>query len=134
MPTRRNRIFKQVKLKNSKYKPELPDSIKNNANLIDEKLQNIRVCDPAIGSGAFPVGMMNEIVKARMSLNPYVSVIPSDVVADLSAKTTSVIANEVKQSRSFCHSEQSEESRTPYNFKRHAIQNCLYGVDIDSEQ
>ena len=22
--------------------------------------------------------------------------------------------------------------RTPYHFKRHAIQNCLYGVDIDS--
>ena len=22
-------------------------------------------------------------------------------------------------------------ARTPYHFKRHAIQNCLYGVDID---
>ena len=25
----------------------------------------------------------------------------------------------------------SKEGRTTYNFKRHAIQNCLYGVDID---
>jgi len=25
-----------------------------------------------------------------------------------------------------------EEGRTPYNFKRHCIENCIYGVDIDS--
>ncbi|MDZ4817753.1 MAG: hypothetical protein SGJ20_02135, partial [Planctomycetota bacterium] len=39
--------------------------------LIDEKLANIKVCDPAVGSGAFPVGMMSEIVKARGVLAVY---------------------------------------------------------------
>src|SRR4030067_2019836 len=63
------------------------------------------VWDPAIGSGAFPGGMMNEIIRTRNALTPYIT--------------------------SPRHSERSEESRTPYNFKRHAIQNCLYGVDID---
>lgn len=28
----------------------------------------MKICDPAIGSGAFPVGMMNELVRARMAL------------------------------------------------------------------
>jgi len=43
----------------------MPESIRNNTALIDEKLANIKVCDPAVGSGAFPVGMMSEIVRAR---------------------------------------------------------------------
>jgi hypothetical protein len=52
-------------------------------------LRDITVCDPAIGSGAFPVGMMTEIVRARVALTPYF--------------------NDVAE-------------RTPYYFKRHAIQ------------
>ncbi len=77
---------------------ELPAAIKTHARLLDDKLAAITVCDPAIGSGAFPVGMMQEIVRARSALTPY--------------------CNDV-------------HDRTAYHFKRHAIQNCLYGVDID---
>jgi hypothetical protein len=76
----------------------LPKTIEQHAKLIDEKLAEITICDPAVGSGAFPVGMMTEIVRARSSLTPYF--------------------NDVYE-------------RTSYHFKRHAIQNCLYGVDID---
>ncbi|GAG61266.1 unnamed protein product, partial [marine sediment metagenome] len=39
------------------YSHKLSASIRNNADLIDEKLADIAVCDPAVGSGAFPVGM-----------------------------------------------------------------------------
>ena len=77
---------------------KLPAAVKTNARLLDEKLAAITVCDPAIGSGAFPVGMMQEIVRARSALTPYFN---------------------------------DTHERTPYHFKRHAIQNCLYGVDID---
>jgi type II restriction/modification system DNA methylase subunit YeeA len=80
------------------YAIKMPKSIEQHARLIDEKLADITVCDPAVGSGAFPVGMMTEIVRARSALTPYF--------------------NDVHE-------------RTPYHFKRHAIQNCLYGVDID---
>lgn len=50
----------------------LPKSVEDNAKELDEALKNIKVCDPAIGSGAFPVGMMNEIVRARMALNKFI--------------------------------------------------------------
>lgn len=80
------------------YAHRLPKSIESNARRIDDALRTITVCDPAIGSGAFPVGMMTEIVRARMTLTPYF--------------------NDVAE-------------RTPYHFKRHAIQASLYGVDID---
>ena len=85
-----------------KYKtPRLPDKIIKHASLIDEKLANIKVCDPAVGSGAFPVGMMNEIIRARKALTPFIK--PGSVIP----------------------------GRSSYHFKRHAIEHCLYGVDID---
>ena len=80
------------------YARRLPSAIETHAGAIDEALRDITVCDPAIGSGAFPVGMMSEIVRARSALTPYFP---------------------------------GETERTPYHFKRHAIQASLYGVDID---
>lgn len=53
------------------YSYKIPESIRKNASLIDEQLSVIKVCDPAVGSGAFPVGMMSEIVKARQMLGTY---------------------------------------------------------------
>ncbi|MCH9853618.1 MAG: Eco57I restriction-modification methylase domain-containing protein [Alphaproteobacteria bacterium] len=80
------------------YKHIITAPIRTHATAIDDALKHIKVCDPAIGSGAFPVGMMNEIVRLRLLLNrcglpqPYI--------------------------------------RTAYDFKYHAIQESLYGVDI----
>jgi type I restriction-modification system DNA methylase subunit len=59
--------------KSTGYKPQLPKSIETNAPLLDRKLEEIAVCDPAVGSGAFLVGMMSEIVRARKTLTPYFS-------------------------------------------------------------
>lgn len=81
-----------------RYAFKLPESVREHANLIDEKLKTIRICDPAVGSGAFVVGMMNEIFRIRNTLMTY-------------------LGDNVE-----CN---------PYHLKRHAIQNCLYGVDID---
>ncbi|RNI39883.1 class I SAM-dependent DNA methyltransferase [Hanamia caeni] len=83
-----------------RYSYHLPESIRTYAADIDKALAGIRVCDPAIGSGAFPVGIMNEIVKAREILTTY-----------LPAK--------------------KQKERTAYEFKRHCIQESIYGVDID---
>lgn len=49
----------------------LPESIRNYAKEIDFALADVKICDPAIGSGAFPVGMMTEIVRARQVLTAY---------------------------------------------------------------
>jgi hypothetical protein len=57
--------------KTTKHKIELPESIKSNAGKIDDYLASIRACDPAIGSGAFPVGLLHEIVNARLALAPH---------------------------------------------------------------
>ncbi|MCD6172978.1 MAG: hypothetical protein J7J96_04190, partial [Sulfurimonas sp.] len=59
------------KYQDKTYKSLLPKSIQNKANELDKLLQNIKVADPAVGSGAFPLGMINEIVRARKVLNVY---------------------------------------------------------------
>lgn len=59
--------------KSTEYTALLPDSIRKNAKLIDDLLADITVCDPAVGSGAFPVGMMNEIVRARNVLSVFLN-------------------------------------------------------------
>ena len=75
----------------------LPKSIKESYKEIDRLLKEIKIVDPAVGSGAFPVGMMNEIIKARSILSMYF-----------------------------------HEKRSDYDLKREIIENCLYGVDIES--
>lgn len=53
------------------YAFKLPESVRTYARQIDDQLASIKVCDPAIGSGAFPVGMMHEIVRVRKTLSSY---------------------------------------------------------------
>jgi|Deesub1362A_J573_1020465.scaffolds.fasta_scaffold01312_4 hypothetical protein len=65
--------IKEGKQKTSDCKPKLPESIRKNAKIIDDKLRDIKICDPAIGSGAFPVGMMHEIVKTRNVLSTFIN-------------------------------------------------------------
>jgi adenine-specific DNA-methyltransferase len=43
--------------------------ILKNAKLIEELLDNVKICDPAIGSGAFPMGLLQIIFRAKMSLD-----------------------------------------------------------------
>jgi hypothetical protein len=35
---------------------------------IDKKLQTVKICDPAIGSGAFPMGMLKELFACRQAI------------------------------------------------------------------
>ncbi len=65
--------IRQGEIKSTKKDTLIPQSIQKNAGLIDEKLADIKICDPAIGSGAFPVGMLHEILHARQSLAPHLS-------------------------------------------------------------
>ncbi len=43
--------------------------ITQHAPRIEDLLDTLKICDPAIGSGAFPVGMLQEIFAAKMTLD-----------------------------------------------------------------
>ena len=38
---------------------------------VDEKLKNVKICDPAIGSGAFPMGLMRELYFCRSAIEGF---------------------------------------------------------------
>lgn len=99
------------------YQYQLPESIRKNADLIDQKLSSIKICDPAIGSGAFPVGLLHELVNAMLVLKPHLSY---DYLT------------EKLKGFGFTHRESISDSRYIYRLKRHIIQESIYGVDIDS--
>ncbi|TAL15879.1 class I SAM-dependent DNA methyltransferase [bacterium] len=93
-----DQIVEEKGRETGRIKYKVPESIRDSAKRIDEALEDIKICDPAIGSGAFPVGMLHEVVRARETLSTYLK---------------------------------DEKERTVYNLKRHAIQESIYGVDID---
>ncbi len=41
------------------------------ANEIDQKLRNVKICDPAIGSGAFPMGLLKELFFCRGAIENF---------------------------------------------------------------
>ena len=95
-------------------KLEIPESIfsfEHNVNRlkeIDDLLANVKVVDPAVGSGAFPLGMLNEIVKARNTLTSYMAI--------------------EKNSR---QRKDLYIERNPYRFKRETIRDCIFACDIE---
>jgi len=59
-------------IRNESSQLDLTDELKSNAQKIDDLLANIKVCDPAVGSGAFPLGLLTGIVKARVKIGEYI--------------------------------------------------------------
>ncbi len=69
IPLEKENLIKEETRKTARDKPFLPDKIRENAEIIDQKLADVTICDPAVGSGAFVVGAMSEIVKLRKILS-----------------------------------------------------------------
>lgn len=76
---------------------------------MDEALKNVRVADPAVGSGAFPLGMLNEIIRARQNISAYMAI-------TMNAYDTRMMY---------------QMDRSPHNLKYETIKNCIFAADIE---
>ena len=76
---------------------------------MDKALKDVRVADPAVGSGAFPLGMLNEIVRARQNISAYLAITmkPYDVRM------------------------MYQMERSPHSLKYETIRNCIFACDIE---
>ena len=81
----------------------------NRLKELDDILANVKVADLAVGSGAFPLGMLNEIVKARETLSAYMAIGMNNF-----------------QKKSFY-----AYDRKPYDLKVNTIKNCIFACDIE---
>ena len=95
----------------------MPINIITYSKEIDELLEKVKIADPACGSGAFPLGILNEIVRARNILTFYINMIE--------------ILKEKDEKNYWSRLDEKQNSRTSYRLKLYAIQNSLYGVDIE---
>ena len=66
--------FQQISdfVSNEKFDISKDETFKKNAVSIDLILEDIKICDPAIGSGAFAVGIVNLISRLRVMLKNFV--------------------------------------------------------------
>ena len=104
-------IIKDVDInidKKEDYK--MPQAIIDNLEKIDNALENVTVADPAVGSGAFPLGMLNEIVKARSIIVEYMT---KDLIE--------------WQKEDFIR----DNKRDLYNLKKDAMKKSIFAVDIE---
>lgn len=76
---------------------------------LDKALAEVRIADPAVGSGAFPLGMLNEIVRARQNISAYMSI----TMSRFSTRMMYTI------------------DRSAHNLKYETIRNCIYAADIE---
>jgi len=71
---------------------------RNDAKLVSEQLKTVTVCDPAVGSGAFLVGMMNVICEVETRLNSLLGIPPKEAfVRKSEIIRTSLYGVEVKE-------------------------------------
>ena len=79
---------------------------------IDNALEKVRIFDPAVGSGAFVLGILNEIVKVRMHITECL---------------TRALPAENEQEGHL-----PKINRHPYILKYNTIKNCIFSADIES--
>ncbi|EQL60750.1 DUF7149 domain-containing protein [Helicobacter pylori] len=117
---------------------ELKNYLKNNYKEDKRKeylqvLLDLRICDPAVGSGHFLVSALNEMVRIAYELGLIAS-LPLDATLELENDEILIkISN-----KSFIYTRPSSEKEQShqiqkelFELKKSIIENCLFGVDIN---
>jgi len=119
--------YLKTHLEKQKLWPENPEKItettENIANFVERKetsailnfdkefaiaLKDVKICDPAIGSGAFPMGLLNEIFTMMKNLHE----VSPDIVGEIWGM--------------------EKNKWQPNIIKENIIKNSIYGVDIEA--
>jgi TaqI-like C-terminal specificity domain/Eco57I restriction-modification methylase len=66
-------------------KQDLPEAFKSKkvADRVEGLLENVKICDPAIGSGAFPIGLLQIIFRLRHRLHSFLSASTDFIRSDI---------------------------------------------------
>lgn len=101
---------------------------------IIDQLTRIRILDPACGSGAFPMGVLQEMVRLLNVLDPenilYKEKLQEKLKEDLQKTIDQSNFEELRDNIEAVFENQLNDP--DYARKLFLIQNCLYGVDIQS--
>jgi len=90
-------------------------------------IDNLRIVDPAVGSGAFPMGILNKLVFVLGKLDPD-NKLWKKAQTDAVRENVSDPALKRRLIEQIC--EQFKNKNLDYGRKLYLIQKCIYGVDI----
>ena len=109
---------------------EFPSELEPYRDTLVSALRNVKICDPAIGSGAFPMGLLNELWRCREALAQQNS--QSELKEQKENHNIKIGKNNSDNSfRSDCEKEPSDCMMSRVELKKQIIENNIYGVDIE---
>ena len=117
------------------YTDEVVDLTEEQRKQIMQSLYNCKVLDPACGSGAFPMGMLQQMVHILNRIDPdntqWKEIMLNKAIDETSDAYRMASSDERQEiiadiERSFDES----VNRPDYARKLYLIENCIYGVDI----
>lgn len=108
---------------------EMQPELEPYRDTLDSALRNVKICDPAIGSGAFPMGLLNELWRCREALYS-----PSPAGRDLVNLVDSADASNCKHGNAKDNLQDQRDfvsAASRSKLKKEIIENNIYGVDIE---
>jgi hypothetical protein len=116
---------------------EIKDKIEtNNRKKVNEAINELRICDPAVGSGHFLVSALNRIIALKYELGVLLMHDTGDRLKDYQIEIENdVLVVKDGNGDYFNYNRTNNDSRrvqaTLFSEKRTIIENCLFGVDIN---
>ncbi|MDO9152194.1 MAG: hypothetical protein Q7U47_00515 [Paludibacter sp.] len=103
---------KEIDIQKLQKSSKSNESYKSWFRQLNNALDSVKICDPAIGSGAFPMGLLHEIFTAKQTLHYY----------------QKQLENHSQSNNQTNHSSDNFDASA---VKLNIIQNSIYGVDIE---
>ncbi|GAB4346425.1 MAG: class I SAM-dependent DNA methyltransferase [Flammeovirgaceae bacterium] len=116
------------------YTDEVPELTEEEKEKIIRAVANIKILDPACGSGAFPMGILHKLVLILQKIDPenkYLYKIQKEKHREIEHILKSDDKDELEELLNELEETFDEKLNYPdYARKKYLIENCIYGVDI----
>lgn len=120
--------------KDVKYIIRTSDSPTHKARIVNNAINSIKVCDPAVGSGHFLVSVLNELISVKSQLGVLFDADGNPANFECRVNNDELITTLPNGKRYYYHRDDKVHSiiqKSLFNEKKYLIENCLFGVDIN---
>lgn len=96
-------------------------------NTLINAVNKLKIIDPAVGSGAFPMGILHKLVLVLSKLDPHNEKWKQQQIKAIEENVTDAVLRKELIAKTEFNFQRNELN---YGRKLYIIQNCIYGVDI----
>ncbi|MCJ8498830.1 Eco57I restriction-modification methylase domain-containing protein, partial [Chryseobacterium salipaludis] len=102
---------------------------------LNELVDTIRICDPAVGSGHFLVSALNEMIAIKSDLDILADAEYAKLPCEIQIENDELFISDT-EGELFTYNRKSPQSlriqRSIFHAKENLIENCLFGVDLNA--